>query len=219
MAEPIVIFGMGGYARVVADAAVASGDFSVSAFLAPEVKPGASMLGFPAWPESEVLVDRLGPRRGIVAVGDNFRRETIVAHIRALRPDFEFVTVVHPRASISRFATVGEGSAVLAGAIVCAAAWVGAHVSLYTNTIVEHDDVIGDCVTLAPAAALGGTVRVGARSFLGMAATAVHGVSIGADTVVGANATVTGDLPACVVAVGTPARVLRSRTPDEPYLS
>ena len=36
------------------------------------------------------------------------------------------------------------------------------------------------------------------------------GVSIGADTVVGAGAVVTRDLPARVLAVGTPARVVRS---------
>lgn len=36
------------------------------------------------------------------------------------------------------------------------------------------------------------------------------GVRIGADTVVGAGAVVTKDLPSGVVAVGTPARVVRS---------
>jgi maltose O-acetyltransferase len=35
------------------------------------------------------------------------------------------------------------------------------------------------------------------------------GVTIGADTVVGAGSVVTRDLPAGVVAVGSPARVLR----------
>jgi maltose O-acetyltransferase len=36
------------------------------------------------------------------------------------------------------------------------------------------------------------------------------GVTIGTDTVVGAGAVVTRDLPAGVVAVGSPARVVRS---------
>jgi maltose O-acetyltransferase len=36
------------------------------------------------------------------------------------------------------------------------------------------------------------------------------GVTIGADTVVGAGAVVTRDLPAGVLAVGAPARVIRS---------
>jgi maltose O-acetyltransferase len=35
-------------------------------------------------------------------------------------------------------------------------------------------------------------------------------VTIGADTVVGAGAVVAGDLPAGVVAVGSPARVVRA---------
>lgn len=40
------------------------------------------------------------------------------------------------------------------------------------------------------------------------------GVTIGRDTVVGAGAVVTSDLPAGVVAVGVPARVLRALPPD-----
>jgi maltose O-acetyltransferase len=45
--------------------------------------------------------------------------------------------------------------------------------------------------------------------WLGSGAIVCPGVTIGENTVVGAGAVVTRDLPAGVVAVGTPARVLR----------
>ncbi len=45
--------------------------------------------------------------------------------------------------------------------------------------------------------------------WLGGGAIVLPGVTIGADTVVGAGAVVTRDLPAGVVAVGNPARIVR----------
>lgn len=52
-------------------------------------------------------------------------------------------------------------------------------------------------------------IVIGARAWIGGGTIVLPGVSIGADTVVGAGSVVTRDLPAGVVAVGNPCRVLR----------
>jgi maltose O-acetyltransferase len=51
--------------------------------------------------------------------------------------------------------------------------------------------------------------------WLGGGVIVLPGVTIGAGTVVGAGAVVTRDLPAGVVAVGNPARVLREVGPED----
>jgi maltose O-acetyltransferase len=53
-------------------------------------------------------------------------------------------------------------------------------------------------------------ITLGDNVWLGGGVIVLPGVTIGADTVVGAGAVVTGDLPAGVLALGTPARVVRS---------
>jgi maltose O-acetyltransferase len=53
-------------------------------------------------------------------------------------------------------------------------------------------------------------IVVGDNVWLGGGAVVLAGVTIGANTVVGAGAVVTRDLPADVVAVGSPARVIRT---------
>jgi maltose O-acetyltransferase len=52
-------------------------------------------------------------------------------------------------------------------------------------------------------------IMLGDNVWLGGGAIVLPGVTIGADTVVGAGAVVTRDLPAGVVAVGNPARIVR----------
>jgi maltose O-acetyltransferase len=53
-------------------------------------------------------------------------------------------------------------------------------------------------------------ITIGDNVWLGGGAIVLPGVTIGANTVVGAGAVVTTDLPADVVAVGNPARIVRS---------
>jgi maltose O-acetyltransferase len=54
------------------------------------------------------------------------------------------------------------------------------------------------------------TIAMGDKIWLVGGVIVRPGVTIGADTVVGAGAVVTGDLPAGVLALGTPARVVRT---------
>ena len=54
-------------------------------------------------------------------------------------------------------------------------------------------------------------VTIGADCWIGMGVCIVPGVTIGDGCVVGAGAVVAGDLPAHSVAVGNPARVIKSR--------
>jgi acetyltransferase-like isoleucine patch superfamily enzyme len=56
-------------------------------------------------------------------------------------------------------------------------------------------------------------VRIGADAWLGAKVTVLRGARVGDRAVVGANSVVRGDLPADVVAVGAPARVIRTLHP------
>jgi len=59
-------------------------------------------------------------------------------------------------------------------------------------------------------------VRIGPDVWLGTKATVLRGVEIGRGSVIGANSVVTRDVPDYAIAVGVPAKVVRSRLPEEP---
>jgi len=59
-------------------------------------------------------------------------------------------------------------------------------------------------------------IAIGDNVWLGSGAIVLPGVTIGENTVVGAGAVVTRDLPANVVAVGNPARIIRTLDVPEP---
>lgn len=148
----------------------------------------------------------------IIAIGDNAARERVAAGYS------RFATVVHPTACVASDVEVGEGSVIMAGAVINSGSRIGLHCIVNTHATVEHDCVLNDFAHVAPGATLGGSVRIGHGAVISLHAGVIHGRTVGAYTVVGAGAVVLDDLPDQVVAYGVPARIARSRTPGEPYL-
>jgi acetyltransferase-like isoleucine patch superfamily enzyme len=120
-------------------------------------------------------------------------------HLEASRPgsSIEF----GDRVEINNNATLkSEGPGIRIGAN----GLFGAHVEVFDSDF--HD--------LHPQRRWGGVPRmapvdIGPNVFVGMSVKILKGVSIGADSVIGAGAVVTSAIPAGVVAAGNPARVVR----------
>ena len=75
--------------------------------------------------------------------------------------------------------------------------------------LTDHDHTTGPGLTPGAGPLISEATRIGARCWIGAHVTVLKGVTIGTGTVVGAGSVVTKSLPAGVVAVGNPARVLR----------
>jgi acetyltransferase-like isoleucine patch superfamily enzyme len=63
----------------------------------------------------------------------------------------------------------------------------------------------------------GSGIVIGDGAWIGAGAAVLDGVRIGSGAVIGANAVVTRDIPPYAVAVGVPARIVRSLAADEPH--
>jgi sugar O-acyltransferase (sialic acid O-acetyltransferase NeuD family) len=210
----LVVVGAGGHAVSVAEVARSAGH-RVLAFVDPR-RAGASLLGLPVVERPDAL---LAAGAGVVvAIGDNAARQREAESLRARFAGIAFPVLVHASASVSGYALLGEGSVVMQHATVGSNARVGAFCIVNTAASIDHDAVMADGASIAPGAVTGGRVSIGPRAAVSIGAVVKHGVAIGADSVLGAHSYLHRDLPERCVAYGSPARVVRSRQPGEPYL-
>jgi acetyltransferase EpsM len=213
--RPLVVVGGGEHARVVVDAARASGDWEVLGIVdADPVERTRSLLSLDhLGTDAEYLasvVDVSPDRRaalvlGIGSVGVPVARRAAVARYDVAEAG-AWAAIVHPFAWVSPAAVLGPGAVVLAGAVVNAGAEIGAQAIVNSRAVVEHDAVVGAFAHLGPGAILGGAARLGEGAFAGMGCLIRDHVIVGPDTVVGMGAAVTADVPSGVTVVGVPAR-------------
>lgn len=198
----MIIIGAGGHGKVVADNALKNG-YTDIAFVDDRIT--GMCVGFPVLGTTAILGDLDdGYTDFVIAVGSNTARRAI-----ALRYRLPYVSLIHPSAQIGSCVTVGAGTVVMANGVVNACTRIGQHCIINTGAIVEHDNVVEDFVHLASRATLGGTVRVGEMTLVGIGATVKNNVSIGESCVIGAGAAVAGDLERAQTYVGVPARKAR----------
>lgn len=179
----LVIVGAGGHGRAVAEAAELDGSWSEIVF-ADDNYPGQSSSG--AWRiagHPSQLSELVGPGDAvIVAIGNQEARERLMLAHEAL--GIPLATVVHPRAYVSPYATVGAGCAIMAGAVVGTAARLGRGVIVNANATVDHDAVVGDFSHLGVGVQLAGGVVVAERVWLQAGACAGYRVRVPSNTIV-----------------------------------
>ena len=206
----VVIWGASGHGRVVLDAILWAHDASVVGFIDDDnSRKGESFAGYPVLGGREVLAALLadGVLRIHVAVGHCATRQRIA--VAAQTDGFSLFSVVHPRATLARDVSLGNGTFVAAGVVVNAATRLGDNVILNTSCSVDHDCVIEDGAHIAPGARLGGFVHIEEGTFIGIGAIVMNCRRIGKGSLLGAGAVAVSDIPPGVVAYGVPARVIR----------
>lgn len=202
MPEEIVVIGGGGHAEVVIDCIECAGD-KVLGILDDGLEKGSTVLGIPVLGKIPEYSRHAG-RKFMIAIGSNDVRRRIAESMSV-----QWYTAVHPRAVISRYARIGEGSVVMANAVVNAGTVIGKHCILNTAAIAEHDNRIGDYVHLSPNVSLGGTVVVGDGVHIGIGAVVKNNISICAGCTIGAGAVVVKNIGESGVYIGVPSKKLK----------
>lgn len=204
----LLVFGGGGHAKVVIDAADKSRRFSD--ILVADDDPGKwgkPFMGYPVIGGREALLALDGERpQAIVAIGGNQTRAAVAAWLR--EQGFDLATVIHPSAQLGMGVRIGEGSFLAAGVVVNCDTELGCNAIVNTAVSVDHDCRLGEAVHLAPGCRLCGHVTVGTQTLLGAGVVVIPSVHIGQSVLVGAGSTVIGDVADRARVAGSPARPL-----------
>lgn len=197
--KDVVIIGTGGHAKVVADIVLSSKDHLVG-FLTKD----DALDDFMGWPVlgKDTEHHKFADCYFTIAIGDAYARERISGFMDCVK----WYTAIHPSAAVSAIQTsIGEGSVIMANAVINPYARIGKHCIINSNATVEHDNKIEDFVHISVGAKIAGTVKIGKRTWIGVGAAVRNGISVCQDCMVGAGTVVVKNIDMPGTYVGIPA--------------
>ena len=204
MSKSVVIIGASGHGKVIADIIVNSDD-KVLGFLddADDVQ-GKKIIGFPVLGKIADF-DNYRDCEFVIAIGNPYIREKISNELPV-----KWYTAIHPTAVISSLdVEIGEGTVIMANAVVNPSARIGKHCIINTGAIVEHDNILEDYVHLSPNVTLAGIVKVGKSTHIGAGSCTKQVLNIASDCIIGAGSVIVKDITESGTYVGVPARKIK----------
>lgn len=141
------------------------------------------------------------------AIGKNAIRFSVSQRLDSL--GWKAATLVHPSVIFARNVSIGEGTYIGAGSVVCPNATIGKHVIINTRVAVGHDSVLGDFSQACPGAQINGFCRIGNNAFIGSNASILPEKSVGENATVGANSQVVRSVKNGSTVNGVPAVIIR----------
>lgn len=213
----IFILGAGGHGRVVLDILLQAGQHQIVGFLDNNADiHGRRIDGVPVFGSIEdlaALAHQHDVEGVVVAIGDNGVRRGVARQVDLAGLDL--INAVHPSATLARNASLGRNVVVAAGTVVCAHCQIGDSVILNTGCIIDYQTMIGEGSHICPGVRIAGRVKVEPGAFVGIAATVIPKVTLGCESIVGAGAVVTEDVPDLATVVGVPARRIKLAAASE----
>ena len=195
------ILGASGHGKVVADIAKLNGYNEIYFYdenTALEECDGYKVLGT----EQDF---NIAPGQMFVAIGNAKIRKKIMEKLS----NRNFPVLIHPQAVVAEKVRIGQGSVVVAGAVINTNAVIGDGCIINTGSSVDHDCVVEDYCHVAVGAHLCGTVRVGEGTWIGAGTAVSNDIYICGGCIIGAGSVVIKDIDKPGTYVGVPAKVIK----------
>jgi len=178
--QEILLIGGGGHCRSVIDVIELEDRFKIGGVIDNNLPLGSKVLDYRVIGKDEDLIElRDSYQYALVTVGqiESFKvRVKLFELLKGL--NFKLPTIISPRAYISRFAKIEEGSIVMHDALINANARVGRNCIINSKALIEHDATIEDFCHISTGAIVNGGVVIKQNSFIGSNATIREGLEI-----------------------------------------
>lgn len=204
--KPVIVVGGGSHAGVLIETLVEQGRQVLG--ITDVDKTSISRYGIPIIGDDNRILEynpmEIELVNGIGSTGQTSLRQRIFKNFK--NKGYNFASVIHPSAIISRDAAFGEGVQIQAGAIVQRGSTVGNNTIINTRASIDHDCHIGDHVHIAPGVTLSGGVMVESGVHIGTGAVVIQSIVIGTESVIGAGSVVIRNVSSHAKVMGVPAK-------------
>lgn len=216
--KDIAIFGAGGFGReiltLIENINDVASSWNIIGFFDDGHPKGEIINGYPVLGGVDVLNTWQKAIAVTIAIGDPDVKKRIHGNIHNTM--VEYPTLIHPSVVLGNkdLIQIGKGCILCAGNILTTNIRIDDFVLLNLACTVGHDTVIKDFSAFMPSCNISGEVIIEEGVFCGTGVKIINQMTIGENTTVGAGAVITKSLPANCVAVGMPARAIKSKTPN-----
>jgi len=206
----VVIIGAGGHARVIYECLRYDKNIEPVAFIDNKFGDGSELImNIPVLGPHSVIPNLIskGIKGFIVGVGDNKIR---ALHFKKLKDlGLEPINAIHPTANLAYNIKIGKGVCIGISSTINTNAEIGDNCIINTGAIIEHEAHIGENVHIAPGTSIAGRVNVKNGTFIGIGSVVKEYLNIGENVIIGAGSVVLNDIPDDMVAVGSPAKIIK----------
>ena len=205
--KKIVIVGAGGHAKVIVDMIQQQGVYDVVGLVDKKGVQGFWGLSVIGEDCDLPMIFKSGVDYAFIALGSNLLRCKLSSTVRHI--GFHIPNIISNDAKISKRSKLGEGIAIMPGAIINADTTINDGCIINTNASIDHEGYLEPFVHIAPGCSLSGKVKIGRNSFIGTGARIIDGVSVGTNVIAGAGTVIIHDVEDNCTVVGVPAKKIK----------
>ena len=150
--------------------------------------------------------------RFTIGIGNPVLRKNM--YEKFVRLGGKFTSVISPFANIGKYGNnIGIGCNIMTGVVITNDITIHRGALINLNCTIGHDVNLGEFIELSPGVHISGNCSVGDYCSIGTNASLLPKVEIGSNVIIGAGAVVTQNIPDNSLAVGVPAKVIKSLNP------
>lgn len=145
----------------------------------------------------------------VIALGEPEYK--IALYDKVKEKGYKFANVIHPTVGISPSARLGRGLILKACVYISCDTIIEDNVRIEPFSAIGHNCIIGESSQISAGVIVGGHCEIGTGAYIGLSVPIRENTKIGCNTVIGMGSVVQKDIPADVIALGNPARVIKKK--------
>lgn len=184
MTSNLILVGGGGHCKSVIDVAESTG-YTILGILDKPEEVGKQVLNYKVIGTDDDIPQFVGKAEFVITVGQI--KSSALRHKIAERIENaggKYATIIASDASVSKYATIGEGTVILHKCVVNADVKIGKNSIINTMANIEHEVEIGDFCHISTGVMVNGMTKVGNDTFIGSGSVLYNCIEVSENSII-----------------------------------